>query len=58
MSLENRFDRWINERDEAPAVRGKSYEDYKEALMTTKNNWFVSEKGTENGIIQKHKMFQ
>ena len=45
MSIENRFDRWMNERDGPREVRGKSYDDYKEALMGTRNNWFVSEKG-------------
>ena len=44
MSIENRFDRWMSERDLKETV-GKSYEDYKEALRNTPNNWFTDEKG-------------
>lgn len=45
MSLENRYDRWVMERDGNNKTNGKTYEEYKEALMNTTNNWFTSEKG-------------
>ena len=44
MSIENRFDRWMSERDRKDTV-GKSYEDYKQALRNTPNNWFTDGKG-------------
>lgn len=45
MSLENRYDRWVMERDGNNKTNGKTYDEYKEALMNTTNNWFTSEKG-------------
>jgi len=49
MSIENRFDRWMNDRDRNETV-GKSYEDYKKALRNTPNNWFTDEKVIEKWL--------